>query len=100
MNRPLRPEPTTPAATPKPGVAGSSPVAPVPAGKPKAPRVRGFCFPTGGPVGPRGGVRRTRASRPCRRSRLQLLADVTGVGPGTSLADKVKLAQTYVAASD
>lgn len=30
----------------------------------------------------------------------QLLADVTGVGPGTSLADKVALAQTYYAPPD
>ena len=30
----------------------------------------------------------------------ELFADVTGVGPGTSLADKVKRAQTYVAAND
>jgi hypothetical protein len=30
----------------------------------------------------------------------QLLADVTGVGPGTSLADKVSLAQTYYTVPD
>lgn len=30
----------------------------------------------------------------------ELLADVTGVGPGTSLADKVKRAQRYVAANN
>jgi hypothetical protein len=30
----------------------------------------------------------------------QLLADVTGVGPGKSLADKVRLAQTYYAVPD
>jgi hypothetical protein len=29
-----------------------------------------------------------------------LLAEVTGVGPGTSLADKVQLAQTYYSAKD
>jgi len=29
-----------------------------------------------------------------------LLAEVTGVGPGTSLADKVALAQTYFAVPD
>jgi HYR domain-containing protein len=29
-----------------------------------------------------------------------LLTDVTGIGPGTSLADKVKQAQSYVAADD